>query len=228
MSEPVRAALEKWAGFPVDREPRPIVLTGQSPQEADRLAADPRWRAVFDGPAVPESELPPELLPAARHYCRDVRTGRRRPLARIVRADGPFATDRGLRELPAWMMFPADRRWPFIALDPEFERRMTWSPGETNPGEHEECLLGADGRTLTYRFMGTPRAYADYPRAEVHETRTAVCVDPVEVATDPPDGIRLAYAEVREVVVRLAAPLGPRLLVSARTGAARTVVPAPR
>ena len=40
----------------------------------------------------------------------------------------------------------------------------------------------------------------------------AVLVAPMEVAHDG-DCIRLDYAEVREVVVRLAAPLGKRVLI---------------
>ena len=124
--EHVRQALVKWEGFPIHQEPRPIVLTGMGVAALERLAADVQWRTVFDGPAVPESELPPELAPAAIDYCRNVQTGTPRPLARIIRAYGPFGTDRGIRQLPAWMMYPEDRRWPFIALDPEFERRMTW------------------------------------------------------------------------------------------------------
>jgi hypothetical protein len=106
----VRQALAKWAGFPVDREPRPIVLTQMGSVALDRLAADTAWRSVFDGPAVPEADLPSELHAAMVDYYRDVPTGAPRPLTRIVRAPGPFATDRGVRELPAWMMFPDDRR----------------------------------------------------------------------------------------------------------------------
>ncbi len=213
IDEQVRQALARWDAFPVRRQPRPIVLTTMSVIALDRLKADARWRTLFDGPGVAESELPPEILPAAIDYCRDVQTGEPKPLARLVRADGPFATDRGLRELPAWMMYPARRRWPFIALDPDFQRRMTWCPPGLTVTGHPESVLGDDHRTLTYRFTGTPRQYADYPCAEVFETETAVFVKPVEVPLDGPDGVRLAYAEEREVVVRLAAPLGNRALI---------------
>ena len=201
-----------WDGFPVHHEPRPIVLTAMGVTALDRLMADTQWRALFDAPGVPESELPPEIVPAAVDYCRDVQTGAQRPLANIIRTDGPFATDRGVRELPAWMMHPGDRRWPFIAMDPGFERRMTWRPSGVGAFHHEEAVLANDGRTLTYRFVGTPRQYAGYPDAEVFETDMAVLVAPMEVAHDG-DCIRLDYAEVREVVVRLAAPLGKRVLI---------------
>ena len=202
-----------------------MVLTEFSAPELDRIAGDERWRAVFDGPAVPESELPPALLPAAVDYCKNVRTGAARPLARIVRADGPFATDRGPRELPAWMMFPDDRRWPFVGLDPEFRRRRAWLPEGVSAHHEEASTLAADGVTLTYRFLGIPEIYADYPRADVIETGTAVLVRPVE---DSRDGMRLEYLEPREIVVRLDAPLGNRVLVWAPHGTGSDTCGAPR
>ncbi|MEU3112942.1 hypothetical protein ABZ652_02550 [Micromonospora chalcea] len=209
--EYARQALATWDGFPVHREPRPIVLTAMGVRALDRLMADSQWRSLFHAPGVPESDLPPEIAPAAVDYCRDVQSGAQRPLANIIRANGPFATDRGTRELPAWMMHPDNRRWPFIALDPDFERRMAWRPPGVQAVHHEESVLANDGRTLTFRFIGTPTQYADYD-AEVYETDTAVLVKPVEVDLDG-DGIRLDYAEEREVVVRLAAPLGNRVLI---------------
>jgi hypothetical protein len=224
----VHQALAKWERFPVDHEPRPIVLTGSGVVQLERLRADAQWRAVFDGPAVPESDLPPELLAAAIDYCRDVQTLAPRPLARIIRANGPFGTDRGIRQLPAWMMYPDDRRWPFIALDPQFNRRMTWWPDGLSTCGHEPSMLAGDGRTLTYRFMGTPAVYAAYPHANVFETATAVLVEPVAVNLAAPDNARLDYAEEREVVVHLAAPLGNRVLIWSAHGRGTGTFGAPR
>lgn len=232
--EDVREALAKWADFPVAREPRPVVLTSMSALELDRLKNDAAWRTVFGGPGVSEAELPSELRPELSHYYRDLGEVPE-PLPRIVRALGPFATDRGFQQLPAWMMYPDARRWPFIALDPEFRRRMTWRPESIgDDAATEESVLSGDGRTLTYRFMGTPAVYAAYPHAEVFETDTAVLVDPVEVALDSPYGARFAYAEEREVVVRLDAPLGNRVLISLprnvapdRRGTPRRVIVSP-
>jgi hypothetical protein len=227
--EHVRQALAKWADFQVGREPRPIVLTMMDPGVLDRLAADTAWRSVFNGLVVPEAELPLELRSAAIDYCRNVQTGAPRPLGRIVRAPGPFATDRGVQELPACMMYPDDRRWPFIVLDPEFSRQMTWRPENLSEwATTEESELAPDGRTLTYRFMGTPTAYAAYPHAEVFETETAVLVDPMETSLDAPNSIRLEYVEVREVVVCLNAPLGNRVLVWLAHGVGTDTCGSPR
>jgi hypothetical protein len=227
----IREALERWSDFPVHQEPRPIVLVGLPLEKREELKDDAQLRARFDGPADPELELPQELLADASKYCVDVQTGVPGPLARIIRGVGPFGTDRGISEFPAWMMFPRNRRWPFIRMDPEFERQMTWWPEGLVAYGDEVSMLADDGRTLTYRFTGTPAAYASYPRAEVFETETAVLVEPVEVSRTDPDAVRLSYSEEREVVVRLGAPLGNRVLIwcahgpgSETFGSPRTVI----
>jgi hypothetical protein len=227
-TEAERQALARWADFPVDREPRPVVLTEFDMNELDAIAGDQRWRTLSSLPAVPESELPDELRDAAVGYCHDARTGERQPLARLVRGNGPFATDRGPRELPAWMMFPEYQRRPFVALDPEFGRRRTWWPDGLCMFQDRPSTLAADGRTLTYRFVGTPAGYADFPTAEVFETETAVVVRPVMVNRDRPNRIRADYLSTREVVVRLAAPLGNRVLVWKAHGANRDTCGTPR
>jgi len=201
-------ALERWHDFPVRREPRPIVLTAFDPHELGRFPPEESGCRPLEGTAVPESALPAELLQSAIDYCRDVQTGAQRPLAPIFRRDAPFATDRGRRELPAWLMYP---RW--IELDPQFRREHAWWPDDLRLYRGRTARLASDGRTLTYRFSGTPAAYADYPEAHVFESETAVLVDPVEVDLDGGTGYRLAVMRDREVVVRLDAPLGNRVLI---------------
>jgi len=226
-------ALARWARFPVEREPRPVVLTELPMAALEELAQDTEWRARFDGPGEPESALPPSLRPAAIDYCRDVQTASLQPLATLLRAPAPFGTDRGIREFPAWLMHPPDRRWPFIAMEPEFRRRMTWWPEGLQPYGEEVSRIAPDGHTLTYRFSGAPTPYADYPRAEVYESETAVFIEPIGVSLIGQDDAVLEYLEEREVVVRLAEPLGNRVLIwaahgpdSDTFGAPRTVLPA--
>lgn len=57
-----------------------------------------------------------------------------------------------------------------------------------------------------------PRAYADYPGAEVLESGAAVAIVPVLRATGPRTGPRQAYAQKREVTVVLSRRLGHRVL----------------
>jgi hypothetical protein len=226
--EDIREALALWADFPVHREPRPIVVTELPSRKLDELKDDTAWRAKFDGVADPGLEMPAELRPALELSYGITMTEAEGRRERIVRGNAPFNTDRGIRELPAWSMHPRNARWPFIGLDPEFRREMTWWPkGLECYGGDQESSLAADGRTLTYRFSGTPASYASYPHAEVIETETAVFVEPVPVDLDG-DGIRLMYMETREVVVRLAAPLGNRVLIWAAHGPGESTFGNPR
>jgi hypothetical protein len=57
----------------------------------------------------------------------------------------PVGPDRGLRELPAFLIHSDDRRWPFVALDPGFECRpqvevpnVTAYGGHLRAGRHDE------------------------------------------------------------------------------------------
>jgi hypothetical protein len=209
--EHAREALARWDPFPVDRDPRPIVLTELDSDVLYALSQDFQWRSRFDTPGEPESALPWELRGSPIWDYR----GKGTPP--IIRGPGPFATDRGVRELPAWMMHPPNRL-PIIAMDPEFRRRMTWGPAGLRPRGTEESALAENGRTLTYRFTGTPRGYAGYPRTEVYETDMAVLVDPVDVDLTEQHEAFLPYMEECEVVVHLAAPLGNRVLIWAGDG----------
>ncbi len=82
-------------------------------------------------------------------------------------------------------------------------------------------MLANDGRTLTFRFIGTPAQYADYPDADgVRDGHGGAR----EAGGGRPrrGRHRLDYAEEREVVVRLAAPLGNRVLVGIGHGPGTT------
>ena len=126
-----------------------------------------------------------------------------------------FLTDRGQQQLPAWEVHAHGVPEPLWVLDPG-TTRQAWRP----PGLEEDELtwraskaeLGADERTVTLSFSGIPRAYADYPDAEVLEAGAAVAIVPVPVDIGPP-GLRLAHAEQREVSAVLTKPLGPRVLL---------------
>lgn len=226
--EHVRLALAQWEDFPVGDKPRPIVLTTPSPRWIDSSVAELRRLKAFDVPAVPESELTPEQLDAARRYCQDVVTGEPRPLGRIVRAAMPYATDRGRRQLPARIMLPENRRWPFTALDPDVERLLTWRPpGLGEPVHGLTSSLAEDDRTLTFRFVGHPANVAAYPTAVATETATAVHVEPIEERLLPAGHAGRAVMANREVVVRLEAPFGDRVLICLGHGIGTSTVASP-
>ena len=214
----VRPALARWDDFPVDDDPRRVVLTAPTPQWLDFMSARLRRSRTFDAPAVPESELTPEQLARALSYCEDVRSGEARPLGKIVRAAARFTTDRGDQKLPALVMFPADRRWPLAMVDTAFEQHMTWCPPGLQPTSGLVSWLAEDDQTLTFRFQGQLAYVADYPAAVVSETRTAVLIDPIEELLLGPDQCYPASSADREVVARLAAPLGNRVLIGKGNG----------
>jgi hypothetical protein len=200
----VMAALAKWADFPVHREPRPIV-----PIDIDRfdIGIDD-WPEAVTTPAA-EEDLPASLLPAALDYCKGLPLPPGRRLAPLLRGEGPIGTDRGVRLVPAWMMFRDDRRTPFIAIDPEFERNRTWRPPGLRVTGDPSVSLAADGRTLSYGFTAHPGF--DYPGAKVHQMATAVVVEPVGIRRRH---VSLDYMSHREMTLRLDAPLGNRVLIA--------------
>lgn len=129
-----------------------------------------------------------------------------------------FLTDRGQQELPAWEVRAHGVPEPIWVLDPAIGQQAWRPPGLADHellGDTSTAHLGADRRTITLSFTGIPRAYADYPRAEVLEAGSAVAVVPVPVDLGPP-GPRLAYAEKREVTTVLSRPLGVRVLLDGR------------
>jgi hypothetical protein len=129
-----------------------------------------------------------------------------------------FLTDRGQQELPAWEVRAHGVPEPIWVLDPGTAQQGWRPPGLADhelPGDTSTAQLGADRRTITLSFTGIPRAYADYPRADLLEAGAAVAVVPAPVDIGPP-GFRLAYAEKREVTTVLSRPLGVRVLLDGR------------
>ena len=142
-----------------------------------------------------------------------------------------FSTDRGLQQLPAWQFSLAgvadsvrvlavdqSRLWPAKPLEP------SW------PGD-QTTSIAADDQTLTYSFTGSPAGPspcgAEYA-GKVTESRTAAVIS-VEVVTPNPAGrstpadqgstsadqVCPAVGAQRKVTVRLATPLGSRVLLTA-------------
>ena len=67
---------------------------------------------------------------------------------------------------------------------------------------------------MHFTFVGASPRYFEYPSAEVLETRQAIVVLPMERYVDPPGpGWMTLEGHDRTVTVRLARPLGGRVLV---------------
>jgi hypothetical protein len=132
-----------------------------------------------------------------------------------------FSTDRGRREFPAWRLGGPEVDGTFWALDPAIAATR-WQPPEPAPPKPFDGLphragsavRDRDGWTLHFTFVGAPPEYVEYPSAEVIETRQAIVVLPLARYVGPPGpGWMPAVGYDRTVTVRLARPLGGRVLV---------------
>lgn len=231
-------ALASWQSFPVDASPRPVVLTSDMvlgpstgfANDEDKIAylAGQYELGVALPDAPPTSDgYPVVSAKAALDRLRMNVSGQQVSSSlKIVKASltrARFSTDRGLQQLPAWQFSlagPVDsvrvlavgqsRLWPAKPLEP------SW------PGD-QTTSIAADDQTLTYNFTGSPAGPspcgAEYA-GKVVESRTAAVIS-VEVVTPNPAGDSTPADQAcnsigahRTVTVRLATPLGDRVLLT--------------
>jgi hypothetical protein len=136
---------------------------------------------------------------------------------------GLFATDRGLRQLPAWLFGFAGVRDPAAVLAVAPSRIFTQPAGAASTASPAmSARLAADGRTLTVRLVGA--APGTGPCTASYTMRQAASPAAVAVTVqEHAHGGAVACSTVgylRQVRVVLPARLGGRVLVDAATGAA--------
>lgn len=218
-------ALGRWASFPVDQEPRPLVLIGAAANPEGGFRSGPAKLAFLRGHVEPTVPLPAGLLDVlGAGETREASPGPRHNRGALLitgaaKEHAVFATDRGRRSLPAWRLAGPDLVGSLWVLDPAIAATV-WTPPEDGPpppfegAPHraERATLGDDETTLRFAFIGGPPEYVQYPTAEVIDSDQAVVVLPVEHDTGPP-GFRRAIGYPREVAVTLNRPLGHRVLV---------------
>jgi hypothetical protein len=226
-------ALALWDGFPVDRQPRPIVLMGSALGPGGGPTVEDKTDVLRNAPVVSQVELPPGLLEAlqpahpAQQQADPVRV-------RSVRRVYPeFRTDRGHRPLAAYRIeFEGTRFRPghapnpkaegvgfpaMHALEPEVEAATWWPAGLDTSYRGglrhlPPAVLVDGGRTVRLTVYGSPAAYTDVGVAAVLESRTAVLL---VIQTTPRPGVEVipAVAVGRLVIGRLSEPLGARVLL---------------
>jgi hypothetical protein len=210
------AAADLWASFPVDGGRRPIVLNGPVVRVPGFVSSEAK--IAFHRGAIDVADHVP--APAVRSLRRAA--PQRRPgggsalrLSDAKPTESEFDTDRGRARLPGWQCDLSDTLGPVVVLDAAVVDEA-WTPTEMPEDYHFMSggeAVQEDPVTFTYRFTGSPRAYTDYPDVTILETPTAVAVAPRAVER-PGTRNRLLYAEQREVRVRLATPLGDRVMVT--------------
>ena len=249
---PLPAALALWKDFPAGQDPRPIVwlgnaspVNGFSTPEAWESAAcgfftlnapfptDYSTYSVVTGPdnesgsylTIPAGEALWALSrgkgqtgPGSGSGC-----GATAPLVISAVRLGSFAfdTDRGKLEIPAWLFTATgasgDLAYPAIAPI------AFWNRGMSTDSFTQTVAVGADGRSLTYRFRDPPGACEGSYVGVVAESSSAVALWIRDISTHG----ETCMAPRQEHVVRvtLASPLGGRVVVS-DNGYAVTVCPA--
>lgn len=210
------AALELWSQFPATATPRPLVLVGPPVMVQGGFDSGEAKIAYMEGAVDASVPLAPGVLDALCPQRSRAYHGPRLQVTAARRVTAPFLTDRGPRELPAWQVTLGHFDGFVEVLEPA-TAAQAWRPhGRDYPraaGRSLRAVLDEDGLALTLSFVGSPRAYTDYSHAAVRESDTAVLVRPVAVDHDA-GGIRLLYAERREVRATLARPLGDRVVIS--------------
>jgi len=215
-----RTALRLWDNFPVDAHPRPLVLTAPPVTGPEGFTSDEAKIAFMDGAIAPGEGITSEVLQALGAGDVGEYRGHILRVLDVSRTTAPFRTDRGPRSLPAWAIRLSETQGMVAVLDPQVQA-AAWLPAGIDPALAGASMQGGrldqEGRSLTLTFFGSPRVYADYPRADVFESHAAVLVCPVEVDRGG-TGLRRAYAELREVSATLQEPLGARVLISLAGG----------
>jgi hypothetical protein len=233
-----RKILADWRSFPVDDNPRPLVLTGPFILDPRELPGD--YKETYQNGRVDLATPVPASPPTAGGYpvisaqaaldrfrqvyqvydVENIEGDSPAPRLRIVAAvlgRASFETDRGPKALPAWR-FSFDRveapAW-VLAVD----RKYLWRSTATEPELH--AGVSSDGRSVTYHFTGSLVACVPDYAGDAVESRTAVVVRIREVTVDSSDGGCPAIGVRRTVTVRLADPLGARVLLTS----AGSVVP---
>jgi hypothetical protein len=241
----MQQALRDWSAFPASATSRPLVLTG--PPVADPASGFPSGNAklaYLEGAFNMPAALPSGPAAAAGFPLITAREATR--VLRSVAAKGPpvtsrltvtgvrlgtavFNTDRGARQLPAWLFGLAGVRDPVGVL--AVAGRRIFAPRARSASGNPfvaNAQLGRDGRTLTVRFTGaasgTGPCSASYSATQA-ASQAAIAVAVKEHERDA-TALCAAVGYPRQVTVVLEAPLGGRVLVDAASGVAVTVVPA--
>jgi hypothetical protein len=238
------AAARAWAHFPADRTPRPVVFLdsmvaggGFADGDAKSAAMAGQYELAAPLPQGPATASMPDgtevpIITAAAAF-EALRAGQpQQPgsallLKKVDLGTARFHTDRGPLELPAWR-FDGPRvlkpiAWP--ALAPELIWPRQPRPAGPAPEElpHSQATVSPDGLRLTVLLLRAYPPCAGAPtyrhEAVVTETPAAVVVGMRKVQVEPagrpgePCPMDAGWSG-QEHMVRLAAPLGGRVVVN--------------
>jgi hypothetical protein len=211
-------AASRWRDFPVVAHPRPLVLTSL-PIGVGTFITDDAKVAVEEGLLSVDGSVPAAAVEAIRKTGL-LRGNRPDSRIRVVSASPSsmgFGTDRGGRQLPAWLLSITEIDGTCYVMDAESQ---ALAYPATGPGASVHPLGGyakllGDGLTVRVDFdppwltrNGGPASSA----VDVLETDTAVVFAPaLDHDPDADDG-RSGRESAKAVTFRLLEPLGARVL----------------
>jgi hypothetical protein len=231
-------ALALWRSFPVDASPRPIVPLGEgvvlAPATGFRTGA--QKLAYLEGRFSLATTLPPGADAAYRRLRAQGRDQHAKVAPLTITAarlgTATFPTDRGRARLPAWKFSfrgvdaPASVLAPDVFMPPPLHRFGPPGPGNSI---EDSARMSSSGRSITVWFIGahagTGPCDAHYRASAVGDHRAVAFTITAMVTPHPTGVICAAVGFLRTAVIRLAHPLGARVLVSATDGGAVPVTP---
>jgi hypothetical protein len=218
-------AVERWADFPVDQDPRPLVFTGPITIPVEGFRTVEAKAAFLRGDVEVQGPVPNSVLAILRRRGSSGQhsgfTSGPLVITDATRSETSFSTDRGPCILPAWLFKGRELLGVLWILDPDVAANR-WKPSElsgppapTGGRAHLAVLsrIEPDDYTLHFEFIGGPPEWVDYPKSEVIESDHAVAVIPVGLDHGPPGPHRFVGYR-REVVVQLRSQLGNRVLIN--------------
>lgn len=238
------SALTAWAGFPVGSSPRPIVLVGGSvldpeygfPDGASKIAyGNGEINAPATWPPSPGSSMGLAIIGAPAAF-KTLTTpngvlGTPPPLSTsgVQLGSATFLTDRGNRNLPAWLFSLSGVQHPaeVLAVSPSAIYSAPILKGRSDLAEMS-ATIGVDDRTMVVRFpgaaAGTGPCTADYTLS-IAESKQAVAVAVIE-HPHPGGQICDSVAYPRQATAKLDSSLQARVVVDSASSGPVTVTTA--
>jgi hypothetical protein len=215
-------AVERWAGFPVDQDPRPLVFTGSiiGPEKGFRTGE--AKLAFLRGAVEVQSLVPEDVLAWLRHAQLPERHPGRsvKPLVLTGGTKRPCSPP---TEVNAFFRHCASRTCSERSRSLIPKSRSGVGGLLSHDGAHDrvaDVSIGHCGRgsrsTTTpciFRFRGGDPRWVDYPGGEVIETDQTIAVIPIKIDHGP-QGPRHLIGYRREVVIQLRRQFGNRVLVN--------------
>jgi hypothetical protein len=232
-----RRAVGRWTGFPVESEPRPLVLAQSVITSKRGFTSGEAKDAWFDGSYDWAMEVPEGVRVRARTSADRPSVEPTRPPLKITHAGRgvqEFLTDRGLVTLPAYWLRGPSIRGSLWVLDPAVgfwepsEEPGQWGPAAASLMRSPSWTVEAetDDQTISFPWMGSPSA--GY-RVELVETATAVSAVAIKKPQPAgPPGWYTPVGQVCRIRTRLSEPIGNRVFVDLRGEAMQVERPSRR